>query len=158
MKNPFRDDDAQLKKLASEIERLTREVAALRAEKKAITETRDLEDKIIGLKKQVTELEIVKDKKQEEFDRRERELTHMIGLEKKRQEIETKQAKQEATLAVREENLKAERTEFDKQMKFREERFDGEVKYLKDLMEKILGRLPTVSVDRQIEETVRSRR
>ena len=158
MKNPFRDDDVQLKKLASEIERLTREVAALRAEKKAITEVRELEDKIVNLKKQVTDLEIVKDKKQEEFDRRDRELTHMIGLEKKRQEVETKQAKQEATLAVREENLAAERKEFDKQMKFREERFDGEVKYLKDLMEKILTRLPNVTVDRQIKETVGARR
>ena len=158
MRNPFQNDDAQLKKLASEIERLTREVAALRGEKKAITEVRELEDKIVSLKKQVTELEIVKDKKQEEFDRRDRELTHMIGLEKKRQEVETKQAKQEATLAVREENLKAERSEFEKQMKFREERFDGEVDYLKSLMKQILERLPTVTVDKQIKETVGARR
>lgn len=147
--------DGQLIKLAEDIEGLTREVASLRGDRKALTEVNTLEEKVISLKKQVTELEIVKDKKQEEFDRRDRELTHMMGLEKKRQEVETKQAGEAARLSVREENLKGERTQFDKQMKFREERFDGEVAYLKGLMEKILDRLPSVTVDRQIKETAR---
>lgn len=117
------------------------------------SEKKGLNAKVESLKRQISDLEIQRDKKQEDFDRRERELTHMIGLEKKRQEVETKQAKQEATLAVREENLAAERKEFEKQMKFREDRFDGEVKYLKGMVEQILGRLPTVNVDRQIKES-----
>lgn len=158
MRNPFVSEDKQLKKLSDDIERLTREVAALRGEKKAVTEVNELEARILGLKKQVSDLEISKDKKQEEFDRRDRELTHMIGLEKKRQEVETKQAKQEATLAVREENLKAEKTQFEAQMAFREKRFDKEVEYLQGLMKQILERLPSVTVDRQIKETVGGRK
>lgn len=149
--NLFKSDEAIL----TEIRGLKKQVAELQGTRDGNKEAVRLEDQIIDLKKKVVELEIQKDKKQEEFDRRERELTHMIGLEKKRQEVETKQAKQEATLAVREENLAAERKEFDKQMKFREERFDGEVAYLKGLMEKILDRLPNVTVDRQIKETAR---
>lgn len=145
----FKKDD-QLQKLAEEIERLTREVASLRAEKNAINEQRTLEEKIVTLKKTVTELEISRDKKQEDFDRRERELTHMIGLEKKRQEFEIKQASEDARLAVREENLKAERAAFEKQTKFREEQFNGQVEYLQSLMKQILERLPTITIDRTI--------
>jgi hypothetical protein len=115
------------------------------------SEKKGLSDKILGLKKQVVELEIQRDKKQEEFDRRDRELTHMIGLEKKRQEVETKQAVTAAGLSVREENLKADKDRFDKEMKFREERFTEEVGYLKGMVAQILERLPTVNVDRQIK-------
>lgn len=115
------------------------------------SEKKGLSDKIISLKKQVVELEIQRDKKQEEFDRRDRELTHMIGLEKKRQEVETKQAVTAAGLSVREENLKADKDRFDKEMKFREERFTEEVGYLKGMVAQILERLPTVNVDRQIK-------
>lgn len=158
MLNLFRSSDAQLVKLAADIEKLTREVAALRGEKKAITEARELEENVINLKKKVVELEIVRDKKQEEFDRRDRELTHMIGLEKKGQEVEIKQASEAARLTVREENLQGERKQFDKQMRFREDRFDGEVAYLKGLMEKVLERLPAVTIDRHIEEKVGGRR
>lgn len=116
------------------------------------SEKKGLSEKILGLKKQVVELEIQRDKKQEEFDRRDRELTHMIGLEKKRQEVETKQAATAAGLTVREENLKADKDRFDKEMKFREERFTEEVGYLKGMVAQILERLPTVNVDRQIKE------
>lgn len=146
-----------MQKLSAEIERLTREVAALRGERKAVSELSGLEERIVALKRQVSDLEISRDKKQEDFDRRERELTHMIGLEKKRQEVELKQASQAATLAVREENLKAEKGQFEAQMKFRETRFDSEVKYLQELMSQILERLPTVTVDRQIKDGTRSK-
>ena len=94
--------DTQLQKLSEEIERLTREVSALRAEKKDISEQRGLQDQIISLKKQITELDISRDKKKEDFDRREREINHMIGLEKKRQEFEIEQSVENARLEVRE--------------------------------------------------------
>lgn len=154
----FWNENSQLKELAKEIERLTLEVASLRAEKKGITEQRSLEDNITALKKQVADLEINRDKKQEAFDRRERELTHMIGLEKQRQAVETRQATEDAKLTVREENLKAEKQQFESQMKFREERFDSEVAYLQDLMKQILGRLPSVTIDRNIEERATKKR
>ena len=147
--------DVQLAGLTREIEKLSREVASLKGEKNAITEQRTLEDKVHSLKKTVVDLEITRDKKQEEFDRRERDLTHMIGLEKKRQEVELKQASTDAKLAVREENLKAERETFEKQMKFRTDQFDTQIKYLQNLMEQVLGRVPTVTVDRNITETRR---
>jgi len=76
----------------------------------------------------------------------------MIGLEKKRQEVEIEQASQDARLTVREENLQSEREQFESQMEFRAEQFDGQVEYLQDIMKKILNRLPTVSVDRNIVE------
>jgi len=147
--------DVQLVKLTGEIEKLSREVASLKGEKSAITEQRTLEERVLSLKKQVSDLEISRDKKQEDFDRRERELTHMIGLEKKRQEVEIKQASQDARLAVREENLKGEKEQFEKQMKFRTDQFDTQIKYLQSLMEQVLGRVPTVTIDRSITETRR---
>lgn len=147
--------DEQLVKLTGEIEKLSREVASLKGEKKAITEQHTLEERLLSLKKQVSDLEISRDKKQEDFDRRERELTHMIGLEKKRQDVEIKQASLDAKLSVREENLKAEREQFEKQMKFRTDQFDGQIKYLENLMKQILERVPVVTIDRNITETRR---
>lgn len=107
-------------------------------------------DQIISLKKQVIDLEINRDKKQEGFDRRERELTHMIGLEKKRQEFEIKQSVENARLAVREENLKAERDQFSKEINFKESQLMTQIDYLQDLMKAILERLPTVTIDKQV--------
>jgi len=96
-------------------------------------------------------LRISKSRVTEEHEREKRELTHMIGLEKKRQEVELTQGKREATLTVREENLKADRERFEEQMNFTRERFEKEVGYLKDLMGEVLDRLPTVTVDKTIK-------
>ena len=102
---------------------------------------------VIDLKKQVAELEINKSKLKEEHDKQERELRHMIGLEKKRQEFEIEQSKRETKLAVQQENLTADKTRFEAQMKFHEDRFTKEVDYLKDILGQILGRLPDVTAD-----------
>jgi hypothetical protein len=144
--------DAQLQKLSEEIERLTREVSALRAEKKDFSEQRSLQEKIIALKQTIQDLEISRDKKNEAFDRRERELTHMIGLEKKRQEFEIKQSVDNARLQVREENLKVEREQFSKDIKFKEDQLTKQIAYLQDIMKSLMERLPTVTVDKTIEE------
>lgn len=53
------------------------------------------------------------------------------------------QAKREATVTVREENLSADRKRFEEQMKFQEERFTKEVGYLKEMLEAIVQRLPS---------------
>jgi hypothetical protein len=100
---------------------------------------------VLDLKKQIAELEINKGKLKEDHDREQRELRHMIGLEKKRQEFEVEKAKQETSLKVREENLSADKKRFEQQMKFHEDRFTEEVKYLKDLMGQVLERLPNVT-------------
>jgi hypothetical protein len=105
-----------------------------------------LSAEVISLKKQISGLEIDKSKKQEDFDKKERELRHMIGLEKKRQEFEIEQAKKETELSVREGNLKAEQKRFEEQLKFNTERFSTMEKYLKEMLSDILKRLPDVNM------------
>lgn len=141
---------------------LKAEIQHLEAERNARVRVGDLDKEIAKLKEQITGLRIEKSKLDEDNAREKREVMHMVGLERKRQEAEAEQAKKdldnakrEATLAVREENLKAERLAFEQSMKFQEERFKKEVGYLKDLMGQILDRLPTVTVDRQITETTK---
>ncbi len=100
---------------------------------------------VVALKKQIVTLEIERSKKKEENEKERRELTHMIGLEKKRQEFEIGQAKAETTLKVQQENLAADKTRFAGEMSFQRERFEKEVGYLKDMMKDILDRLPNVN-------------
>jgi hypothetical protein len=114
---------------------------------KALDDVSALQAETIALKKKVTDLEIQRSQKQEEWDRGDRELRHMIGLEKKRQEFEITQAKKEAMVGVREENLAADKARFSEEMKFQRERFEGEVKYLKDMIESVLKRVPDISME-----------
>lgn len=104
-----------------------------------------LTDEVVALKKQIVTLEIEKSKKQEENAKERRELTHMIGLEKKRQEFEIAQAKAETTLKVEQSNLAADKKRFGDEMGFQRERFEKEVGYLKEMMKDILDRLPNVN-------------
>lgn len=137
-------ESKELKGLTTEVIGLKREVSALRQEKKDLL-------KVTELREQIVTLEIEKSKRTEEHEREQRELRHMIGLEKKRQEFEIQQAKRETTVTVREENLKADRTRFEEQMAFNTERFEKEVGYLKDLMVEALQRLPTVTVSERVK-------
>ena len=105
-----------------------------------------LSAEVLTLKRQIAELEINKAKIEEEHATRDRELRHMIGLEKKRQEVEIAQAKKDTELTVREGNLAAEKTRFEEQLKFNTERFSTMEKYLKDMLTDILKRLPNVSM------------
>lgn len=106
-----------------------------------------LSEEILKLKREIASLEINKSKTKEDHDKQERELRHMIGLEKKRQEVEIEQARRETVLKVREENLKSERDQFEKNLKFNTERFEAMEKYLKGMMTDILARLPNISVE-----------
>lgn len=112
-----------------------------------ISEATVLTEQVLTLKKQLVDLEIAKSKVEEAHKTEERELRHMIGLEKKRQEVEMAQAKREATLSVREENLKAEQARFEAQLKFNTARFESMEKYLKEMMGDILNRLPNVNME-----------
>lgn len=128
---------------------------ASREEKELLTRLRSLPidevgaltAQVITLKKTVAELDIQKSKRDEEHQREERELRHMIGLEKKRQEVEITQAKKDTELTVREGNLAADKRRFEEQLKFNNERFEKMETYLKDMMGQVLERLPTVTVD-----------
>lgn len=99
------------------------------------------------LKKDLETLKIEKDRKEEEFKTREREIEHKVGLERKRQEFEVGAAKREALVTVREENLKADRSRLEEQMKFQNDRFTSEVSYLKDMMGQMLERLPSANIE-----------
>lgn len=114
---------------------------------KGLDQVGDLTAEIIALKKKVTDLEIQRSQKQEEWDRGDRELRHMIGLEKKRQEFEIEQARKETMVTLREENLAADKVRFSEEMKFQRERFEKEVGYLKEMMGSILERLPNISME-----------
>ena len=114
---------------------------------KGLDQVGDLTAEIIALKKQVTDLEIQRSQKQEEWDKGDRELRHMIGLERKRQEFEIESAKKETALIVREENLSLDKKRFAEEMAFQRTRFEEEVKYLKDMMGNILERLPNISME-----------
>ena len=105
-----------------------------------------LSAEVVALKTQIADLEIAKSKLAEKHERDERELRHMVGLEKKRQAVELEQATREAKLSVREENLAHERKQFEAQLAFNTERFTTMEKYLKEMLSDILKRLPDVSL------------
>lgn len=114
---------------------------------------------VTKLREEIETLKIEKGRREEEYARRDREIEHKIGLERKRQEFEITQGKREATLGVREENLKADRERFTQQMDFHEKRFTEEVGYLKDMIGDMLKRLPTAEIlqDSGPHVTVRKR-
>lgn len=101
---------------------------------------------IIKLKEQISQLEIDKAKKEEEFARGERELKHMVGLERKRQEVEVAQAKKEAELNIREQNLAADKKRFEETIEFNNRQFGKMEDYMKSMMTEILKRLPEIKV------------
>lgn len=114
----------------------------------------DLAKHIHDLREQIETLKIEKARKEEDFARQQREVEHKVGLERKRQEFEIAQAKREVTVSVREENLKADRTRFEEQLKFHEDRFSKEVGYLKEMLTEMLKRLPSAEIT--IEEKRRT--
>lgn len=106
----------------------------------------DLDAEITALKDEVEGLNRSKLRKQEDFDRKEREIEHKIGLEKNRQEFEVDQAKREATVKVLEEALSAKEEAFEERMTFQHDRFIEEVKYQRGLVEQMMKRLPSAEI------------
>lgn len=123
------------------------------ANHKASTEAQTFMEKyrkIADLEKEVTRLTIEADRKKEEWERREREIEHKIGLERKRQEFEIQQAKRDTSVTVREENLKADKERFKAEMDFQRERLQGEVASLRELVTQMLQRLPSAEIYAEI--------
>lgn len=102
--------------------------------------------KITKLREELETLRIEKGRKEEEFAKKEREIEHKVGLERKRQEFEIEQAKRETSVTVREENLSADRKRFEEQLEFHQTRFETEVKYLHEMAEKLMERLPSADI------------
>lgn len=147
-------------KLEKRIESVVREVMTRAIEDtesflSKLKSTFDIGAQILKLKEELEVLKIEKGRKEEEFAKREREIEHKVGLERKRQEFEIKQAKREALVGVREENLKADQERFSEQLKFHEDRFSKEVGYLKEMLGEMLKRLPSAEISIEEKRTVR---
>jgi hypothetical protein len=109
--------------------------------KNAIADTKSALGKlnqIAKLNEEIEGLKIEKNSREWEYKKKEEEIEHKVGLERKRQEFEVEQAKREATVALREENLAAEKKQFETNMKFIQDRFEKEVGYLKDILSQVL--------------------
>lgn len=145
-------DEESRDELLEEIRELSREVHLLRGERESNEDVISLQDKIKGLKGQLTDLEIKRAQEKEDRDREVRETEHKVGLVRKEFDAEKKEhtkeldfAKKEARLKLREENLDQERKLFEKEMGFIKERFEEEQSQSRKLMEQILERLPNVT-------------
>lgn len=145
--------DPEKHRLNEQIENLSKRLGELMGRTDALQEINTLQERIKRLKSEVSDLHITKDQREEEFARREREIQHKVGLERKRQEVELTQAKKETELEIREGNLERETQAIKEQMKFIEERMKKENDQIMDVMTKILDRLPHVEVDRKIRES-----
>jgi hypothetical protein len=111
-----------------------------------------LEDDVLRLREEVANLELTKLQRTEEFDRREREIEHKVGLERARQTQELTLAKREALVGVREENLATERKVFEGHMSFYKEQMDKQVDYLKEMIDGLSKRLPSAKILARIGE------
>lgn len=140
------------------VERLAEDASSrVNEELKGIRTLTDLSTKVKEQREALEKLTIEKGRKEEEFARREREIEHKVGLERKRQEFELESGKQEAVLTVREENLTADKKRFEEQMQFQEERFTKEVGYLKDMLGQIIQRLPSAEFTADLTPAKRGR-
>jgi hypothetical protein len=144
--------------LLDEIANLHGEVRTLRAEKSAVEQATTLLEEVDGLKRKIADLKIDESRLTEKHERERREVEHMVGLERKRQEFEIDQARREAEVEVKTTALAADRKRFEEQMEFMVKRLESEVTYLKDdILKAVLDRLPTVTVDRTIDERRRTK-
>jgi chromosome segregation ATPase len=133
--------------LVEQIAGLRGDIKALKAEREAVTEQLDLTAEITGLKEQISDLEVDESRIKEAHARERREVEHQVGLQRKRQDFEVEAAKRDTELTVREENLHAERERFDRDMDFQRKELQSQIGYLKDLMERLFERLPSISLE-----------
>ncbi len=139
--------------ILASIEKVAADLAEMKGDLKGTSSVRSLERKLTELKGQVADMEINKSRIEEDFARERREIEHHVGLERQRTEMEIEQARTSARLDVREENLEAERKLFEKHMEFYKEQMDSHIDDVKNLLNQVMTRIPTVTVDRRIRET-----
>lgn len=109
------------------------------------------------IRDQVETLKIEKLRVTEEFERKEREIEHMVGLERRRQAQELELAKREVSVQAGEEALKADRQRFEDQLKFMATRFEEEGKYQRDLLTQMMARLPSAEIIAKLGDGGRKR-
>jgi len=97
-----------------------------------------------ALEMEISKLKIEKSQFEEEMNRREREVTHKLGLERIRQEQDTVHAKRELEVAMREKNIGEQEKRFAEQMKFTKEALEEKIASLNVLVEKVFEKIPDV--------------
>lgn len=102
------------------------------------------------LEAEISKLKIDKSVKEEEFARREREVTHKLGLERIRQEQDAVNSKKEMELNIREKNISAEEKRFTEQMEFQRKTLEEKIASLNILVEKVFEKIPTVSHETKV--------
>lgn len=105
-----------------------------------------LNAKVKDLREQAETATIEKDRREEEYSRKDREVEHKVGLERTRQKFEVEQAKRETTVHVREENLEADKERFKGEIEFQRKHLEGEIGSLRELVQGMLKRLPSAEI------------
>ena len=146
-------------RLESKITQTVREIltSALRDTESTLAKIRasfSLEAKIATLKEELETVRIEKGRKDEEFARKEREIEHKVGLERKRQEFEITQAKREATVEIKEKNLENERALFEKQMEYYEAQSEKRLQSLEGIIKPLLKALPTAEIIARLDKDI----
>lgn len=145
----------QIKQLADQLsgEVSYRVKTALQNEFVALAEVDQATQKVVELTKEIAVLKAEKAGIEEGFARKEREIEHKVGLLRTEIEAEKKQSEKDFELRVKEAKLQAaeanltERAKaFSEKMDFMEQRFTGEVGYLKELLEQMSKRLPDATI------------
>jgi hypothetical protein len=106
----------------------------------------DLSNLVKKLREELSTLQIIQSKKEEEWARKEREIEHKVGLERKRQEQELTIEKSrlevefdKRLIEAEKVAIAAERSKFEEHIKFVQDRFEEEVRNQRDLIERLVG-------------------
>lgn len=142
----------RLDSMVAQLEQVATQLAELRAERSTL----ELETRIDALSREKERLlselaDVANAKARQELD-----IEHKLGLHREQIESEKRimlaeaeaerlRAVEQAKLAVREENLTAERERFEQEIEFRTQRFEAEAETLRNLTSQILERLPNVT-------------
>lgn len=100
---------------------------------------------IESLENEISKLKIEKSVREEEFARKEREITHKLGLERMRQEQDLEFSKRTVELQVKEQTMTADEKRFKEQMEFERKHLEGQIKSLEVLVTKVFEKIPEVT-------------
>jgi len=114
----------------------------------------NLIDEITSLKEQIETLRIEKGRKEEEFARREREVSHKLGLERVRQEQDAANHKREIELEIKSGNLKASEERFKDQMEFQRKQLENQISNLQGLVQKVFEKIPEVRHETKVIQRI----
>lgn len=141
-----------LDSLTQQVEQVATQLAELRGERSTL----ELETRVDSLSREKERLLAELQDLQSERARHDLEIEHKVGLHRTQIESERRimvaeaeaerlRAVEQAKLAVREENLGAERERFEKEIEFRTQRFEAEAATLQEMTRQVLDRLPNVT-------------